>query len=577
MPVRESMVPRADIVRLPVRELLQLDKLHRSAGTLQQFLQDCSIRERTWNSAMQTLQTWIRIQEAVSEYILYDDEPSLNRALADLEGLLANIGKLILFNSTSAKLSVVNLSCETELSFDKLLYRYQGFDKPILCLVPLSTQPSANEFESVVSRINELGRRASIVLVLVLGKADNVRYVHHRYSDYNIILVDEHDLKTLLFADNTRRAFSRIVVRDLDLRRIQPYSHVDIRPSMFYGRELEIAMILNNTTKSYAILGPRRIGKTFLLREIERRLSSEPENEVLYLSCQGQAAHSLKYRLLQAIGAPVGKEETEFEAILRSHIERSGKSFTFILDEVDDLVAEESERGSKLFASLRNLHNELQDKCRFIFAGFQTLASEFDHYYSPFYNFPERLPLDCLSKEAATRLISQPLEEDLALRLSDREKLIEEILEKTMRHPALIQFMCARLVERACEEHRTTITQKDVEAIFEDYEYRGLIIKSFWKILTKLQQLVALQMLRMPEGVTNLEIQQALAVNNVDLEVGELENCLEGMVVAGIIRKAEQRYTFVHSLFSKLLSQSEDTVPLFDRLRRELYAASTKD
>jgi hypothetical protein len=576
MSAQESLAPE-DIARLPVRELLQRDELHRRANTLQQFLQDCNIRERTWNSAIQILQTWVGIQEAVSEYILYGDEPSLNHTLADLRKLLANIGKLVLFNSTPTRLSVIDLNCETQLSFDKLLYRYQGFDRPILCLVPLSTQPSPNEFQSVVSRINELGRRAGIVLVLVLGNADNVRYVHRRYSDYNIILVDEHDLKTLLFADDARIAFNGIVVRDVDLRRIQPYSHVDIRPSMFYGRELEIGMILDNPTRSYAIFGPRRIGKTFLLQEIERRLSAEPDNEVVYFSCQGQGALTLRYRLLQATGVATTKEETKFEMLLRSHIERSGKAFVFILDEVDDLVVEERKTGGKLFTSLRNLHNELQDKCRFIFAGFQALAAQFDYYYSPFYNFPERLPLDCLSEEAAMRLVSQPMENDLLLRFSEREKLIEEILEKTMRHPALIQFMCAKLIERVCEDRRTTISRKDVNAIFEDYEYRGLINKSFWKILSKLQQLIALQMLRMPGRVTNLEIQQALATNNVDLGIGELEDCLEGMVVAGIIRKTGQQYFFVHGLLSELLSRSEDTMPLFDQLRRELNAVLTED
>ncbi|MDM8550122.1 ATP-binding protein [Desulfobacterales bacterium HSG2] len=570
-------VSQTNIVHIPVRDLLQLDQVHRNANSLGQFLQNCNVRERTWNSAIQILRTWTEIQEVVSEYVLYgDQEATSDRVLIKLRTLLVSTGKLVFFNGFD-DLSITDLLCEVHLNFDNLLYRYQGFDQPITCMIPLSTQPSPNEFESVINRINETERRADIVMVLALGNADNIRYIHNSYSDYKIILIDEYDLKTLVFADEIRTSFNRIVVRDIDRRDIQPYSHTGIRPSMFYGREREIGSILGNQSKSYAIFGPRRIGKTFLVKEIERRIAVKPEYRVVYFSCEKKKSHQVKDRLLREVGIKINREtRRNFEDHLRTHIKRSHKKFVFMLDEVDDLIAEEKKRENEFFASLRNLHNELQENCRFVFIGFQTLVSQLDHWTSPFYNFTERLLLDCLTEDATRKLILQPMESELFLTFHNKGKLVEEILQKTMRHPALIQFMCAKVIERACEEGRTTISPDDVQEVFNLYEYRKLIIGSFWNVLERMQQIFALQMLQIMRPVTSIELQDALTENGVHLDIGDVEFHLEGMIVAGMIVKKSQFYSFANSLFSDILRQSEDTVSLFERLRRELHASFTE-
>lgn len=569
-------VPQTNIVNIPVRELLQRDLVHRSANTLGQFLQNCSIRERTWSNAIQILQTWTEIQEAVSEYVLYGGQETSDRVFVKLRDLLISAGKLAFFD-ISDKLSSTDLLCEARLNFDNLLYRYQGFDMPITCIIPLSNQPSPNEFESVINRINETERRADIVILLTLGNADDIRYINTSYSDYKIILIDEYDLKTLVFADETRTSFNRIIVRDIDRRDIQPYSHTGVRPSMFYGREREISKILGNQSKSYSMFGPRRIGKTFLVREIERRISVRPEYKVIYFSCEKKKSYQVKDRLLREVGIKISKDtRRNFEDYLRRHIKRSHKKLVFMLDEVDDLIAEEKERENELFASLRNLHNELQENCRFIFIGFQTLVSQLDHWDSPFYNFTDRLLLECLTEEAARKLILQPMENDLFLSFHNKESFVGEILQKTMRHPALIQFMCAKIIEQACQEGRTILSPDDVREVFNLYEYRKLIIGSFWNVLEKIQQIFALQMLQLIRPVTSIELRDTLAKNGVYLDVGDVEFHLEGMIVTGIIMKQGRFYSFANSLFSDILRQSEDTVSLFERLRRELYASSAE-
>ena len=560
-----------DIVRISIRELLSLNRMHRDAGSIQQFLENTELKEQSWNNALNILQIWMSLQELISKYALWNERSALPEIKSHLNTVLQLLSKLIFFNVVKKPKSLKECFV-ARLRFDRPLYRYQGWDLPLTCIMPLSTEPGQVEFESIIQTISQLNLDSDFIIILVPGQADNIRRMKNYYNDYNIIIFDEYDLKTLLFADDTKILFNRIVIRDIDRRKVQPYSHTSIRPGMFYGRQDELGEIIRNRGQSFAIYGPRRIGKTFLLKQVQDKINAERACKAIYFSCQNNSIAEVKYRLLRELEAQIDIENvSRFEENLRLIIKNSQHGYVFLLDEIDDLIEEDTRSDYQFVTSLRNIWNENREKCQFVFAGFQTLASRFHDQAAPFYNYAAPLPLENLKQDDAIRLIIQPMEDDLFLEFLDTEACLNRIVETTMCHPALIQFMCRRLIDIACEEKRVYIHPKDIELIFNDSEYRSLISRSFWHILEKEQQIIALQMLQMNEKFTNVELQACLAEKNIHVPIADLERNLEKMIASGMITKSEQFYSFANSLFAPMLRLSEDTISLFERLRKEVY------
>lgn len=445
-----------DIVRVNIRDLLSLNQMHRSAGSIQQFLKDNELKEQSWNNALSILQTWMSIQELISKYVLWNEASALPEIKSHLNSVLRLLSKVIFFNIV-VKPKSLKQCFVAKLGFDRPLYRYQGWDRPLTCFMPLNTEPGQIEFETIVQTISRLNLHSDFIIILVFGQADNIRQLKNYYNEYNIIIFDEHDLKTLLFADDSKIIFNQIVIRDIDVRKVQPYSHTSLTPGMFYGRQDELGEIIRNRSQSFAVYGPRRIGKTFLLKQVQRIINSEQVCQAIYFSCQNNSIAEVKYRLLRELEPKVSTEiVNHFEEHLRLIIKNSQRGYVFLLDEIDDLIEEDTHSRYQFVTSLRNIWNENREKCQFVFAGFQTLATQFNDPSAPFYNYAQPIPLGNLKRDDALRLIIQPMEDDLFLKFLDKEASLNRIVETTMCHPALIQFMCTRLIEIACEEKDPT-------------------------------------------------------------------------------------------------------------------------
>lgn len=559
-----------NFVQVSIRDLLTLNQVHRSAGSIQQFLKDNELKEQSWNDALSILQIWISLQELINKYVLWNESSTLREIKPHLNSVLRLLSKLIFFTTDGMPKSLKHCFM-AKLRFDRPLYRYQGWDRPLTCFVPLNTEPGQIEFETIIQTISRLNLYSDFVIILVVGQADNIRRMKNYYNDYNIIIFDEHDLKTLLFADDSKIMFNQVVIRDTDVRKVQPYSHTSLTPGMFYGRQDELGEIVRNRSQSFAVYGPRRIGKTFLLKQVQRRINAEQVSKAIYFSCQNNSIADVKHRLLLELESRVDSEIVHFEENLRLIIKNSQRGYVFLLDEIDDLIEEDNFFYYQFTTSLRNIWNENREKCQFVFAGFQMLASRFNDHTAPFFNFANPMPLGNLKRDDALRLITQPMEDDLFFKFLDREASLQRILETTMCHPALIQFMCTRLIEIACENKRAYIHPADVENIFGSYEYRSLISRSFLYILEKEQQIIALQMLEMGEKFTSIELQTFLANNDVRVSIVDLERNLDKMIASGVTTKIDQFYTFADRLFARMLRQSEDTISLFERLRKEVY------
>ena len=249
-----------------------------------------------------------------------------------------------------------------------------------------------------------------------------------------------------------------------------------------------------------------------------------------------------------------------------------------MIDEADDVVVTDKRDGYVLFWRLRNLWNETKPRCRFLFAGYQTLAAAVDEYDAPFFNFATPLFVGSLEPEAAESLITDPLSEDLDITFSD-ETLIREIADRVNRHPSLIHHFCSLLVEYLKNEAgRNVVQQGDIQAILAHPQYRERVLSVFWqKSLSTLQRLIASVMATSGQDLwTPEDLQMQLKAYDLELPKEQVAVCLEGMVIAGLCSKSPQAltavgaksYRFAHDLIGQHLQSMQLTGALVEQVKK---------
>lgn len=289
----------------------------------------------------------------------------------------------------------------------------------------------------------------------------------------------------------------------------------------FYNR-LDIVNELSTlSARAYYIKGNRRIGKTSLLRQLERKMLSTPEVLPVYFNLEGsqnwKEVQNFFQRAIHIACRNIGIEEFNcpidlIEALIFS-LEQSaelGKHFYLLIDEAEALLHLPLDMLSKFHRELVNTHehltivvsasNRLQNFALEKIEGFYLLE-----------NF-HIINLGLLPKEDALKLIRQS-QNPLGEMIVDAA-LAQDILEHTGCHPFLIQRLCFNLFEngklRSIKEADYVLTQ----------ELRNFLAVDF-NLLTKEQQSV-LQEFTWQEPKANSEITK-FSLPTINSSLAELE------------------------------------------------------
>jgi tetratricopeptide (TPR) repeat protein len=254
---------------------------------------------------------------------------------------------------------------------------------------------------------------------------------------------------------------------------------------LFYGREPLVQKILQTVHNNSLLLhGERRIGKTSLLHQVERRLAAldDPTYRFLpvYIDLQGTREEKFfatladpifeAFAALAGLGervpalardAPYGSHDfvRELHELLKCLTAGTEKRVKLVLliDEVDEL----NDYDPRVSQSLRSLFmKRFGENLAAVVAGVH-IRREWDRESSPWYNFFEEIEVDALSPEAAGRLVEEPLRGTFRF----AHGAVRRIVETTGGKPFLIQRRCLALVQRLHEAGRRTITLADVLAL----------------------------------------------------------------------------------------------------------------
>ncbi len=146
----------------------------------------------------------------------------------------------------------------------------------------------------------------------------------------------------------------------LDLSALAPYeTSKPVTGSRFFGREFEVRRILQSPESNFAIMGIRRIGKTSLMREVERQLHDQAletgeetaQERIQFMDCSALSSPEdfmrEVVRRLRAQELPRLSNRQYpiyFPDFLKRMAQRTGGRLVFFLDEFDKVLAWHHER-----------------------------------------------------------------------------------------------------------------------------------------------------------------------------------------------------------------------------------------
>ena len=223
----------------------------------------------------------------------------------------------------------------------------------------------------------------------------------------------------------------------------------------FYNRTILVEELTLLSTGAYYLKGNRRIGKTSLLRQVERKLLTEPKTFPIYLNLEGaSSAEDFREYFLRAVKEAcrnlqiTGFEEADsfLDCFTKSieHCRDLGLHCFLLIDEAEMLLHFSDELLAQFHRELIDSHSNLT-----VVICATTLLQEL--YFRPLKNggifldnfHPKQI--GCFTKDDAVRLICQIQNPTGTVNVSPN--IIDSILKHTGTHPYLIQRVCYSLFE----------------------------------------------------------------------------------------------------------------------------------
>ncbi len=444
----------------------------------------------------------------------------------------------------------------------------------------LDDVPSMHIMQSLSDVVRERNLGRQIVLVLIEGNS----FPLFRYKtnlNYNIVLVGAEEQKKIIGSRRPSGELLDIISAQVPISFLSPYeTRSPVTGSRFFGREQEVSRILANPDTNHVILGIRRIGKTSLLREIERILKDRDSNtQVFYIECSDllssddyirEVVRKLNPRELPRL------EMQKYIFFFPNFLERMSKllksKIVFLLDEIDNLVI--MQRGDwDLFRMLRASSNK--GACQYIIAGFREAMREQYLLDSPFYNFAQEIRLSEFSRQQARDLIITPME-NLRVRFHGQEEVVDRIYMETSGQPNLIQFYCLILLRRLDQTGSREITPESLFDVYSDESFTSHLLTSFMQNTENREKalIYAILLSSLDTGSKGFgfeEIDEYLRKNGISLRQNSIIEACNLLSLAGIIHKKGRDFYFSSPVFTRVLNQSYDLNFLFRKIKEEGY------
>jgi hypothetical protein len=423
-------------------------------------------------------------------------------------------------------------------------------------------------------------RSLSRQIVLVLVDGDGRPLLRHTSSPlYNMVIIGCEEQELILQSRRPSGELLDLISAQVPISTLAPYeTRAPVTGSRFFGREYELSRIMGNPDTNHAILGIRRIGKTSLLREIERILrEDEDPAHVVYLECSDllttddyirEVVRKLNPRELPRLHL---QKYVFFFPDFLERMSRAQKSkLIFLLDEVDNLVI--MQRGSwELFTMLRASANK--GACQYIMAGFREAMREQYLLDSPFYNFAQEIRLSEFTRRQAQDLIVTPIE-NLRVRIKNKDEVVGRIYEETAGQPNLIQYYCMILLRRLDRTGQREISPESLIDVYSDEGFKSHLLTSFMQNTENREKALVYAILMASEearsrGFSHPFMDAVLRKRGIVLPQDDIDEACNVLALAGVLHHKGKEYFFTSPVFTKVLQQTYDLDYLFRKVKEE--------
>jgi hypothetical protein len=427
-----------------------------------------------------------------------------------------------------------------------------------------------------VLRERNWGRQ--IALVLVDGNTHSL--LRHRTSPIrNLVFIGAEEQKIVTASRRPSGELRDLISAQVPVSNLSPYeTRAPVTGSRFFGRSAEVSRIISNPDTNHTILGIRRIGKTSLLREVERIIKeNEDPAHVVYLECSDllstddyirEVVRKLNPRELPRVH--LQKYIFFFPDFLERMARMLKSKLIFLLDEVDNLVI--MQRGDwELFRMLRASANK--GACQYIMAGFREAMKEQYLLDSPFYNFGQEIRLSEFSRQQAHELISVPME-NLRVHFKNKEEVVSRIYDETAGQPNLIQYYCLILLRNLDYTGSREISPESLFDVYADEGFRAHLLTSFMQNTENREKALVYALLAAnPEkpqiGFSQEAMDEALRQGGVMLTQADIDEACNVLTLAGVIHRKGREFYFASPVFTRVLKDTYDLDYLFRKVKEE--------
>ena len=432
--------------------------------------------------------------------------------------------------------------------------------------------------QSLQDVIRERSLRRHTVLVLLDG--DSEPLVRHPSSPlYNLVAIGADEQEKIRQSRRPSGDLLDLISAQVSVSNLAPYeTSSPVTGSRFFGREFEISRILGNPDTNHAILGIRRIGKTSLLREIERILrEDEDAAHIVYLECSDLLSTDDYVREVVRKLHPKELPRLHLQKyafFFPDFLERMGRMYKgkiiFLLDEIDNLVI--MQRGSwDLFRMLRASANK--GACQYIIAGFREAMQAQYSPDAPSYNFAQEVRLKEFTRRQAHNLIVIPME-NLGIRFKNKDEVVGHIYDETAGHPNLIQYYCMILLRRLDQTGEREIGPDSLIDVYADEEFKSHLLTSFMQNTQNREKALVYALLRDSgesrlRGFSQAYMDAVLRKRGTLLLQKDIDEACSVLTLAGILHRKGTDYSFTSPVFAKVLQQTYDLNYLLNKVKEE--------
>ncbi|MBI3726738.1 MAG: ATP-binding protein [Burkholderiales bacterium] len=397
---------------------------------------------------------------------------------------------------------------------------------------------------------------SDVMLILTGSDAETQQASLQAYCDDKanmFVMIDSASQTECLLSRQPATVLLRLLAAQLRVTRISPYQTRGAITSAgaFFGREQLLARVTGREPSNYLVVGGRQLGKSSLLKAVQRSLQGHPHIICHYISLRD---HRLTPRMALQFGLDA---TTPIENII-SHLETNfvGKRLFLLIDEADLFLRDESINNYPQLSALRALSDE--GRCWFMLAGFWDLyATAVLDYQSPLRNFGEVLTIGGLEQEACKELVTVPLSR---LRFGfTSNQLVDQLVEASGQRANLLAILCHECLEVLQPGERAIEPRHIAQALSSQAVQDAL---AGWGRLShdetacRLDRIVVYH--TAINGKTSLSKLAALfADSGLSIEPEAMRHALSRLQLAYILKRDGSEFTFAVPLLTKQFEQSE--------------------